>query len=228
MKRIFPLLALTFAAASSYAGSFGGPPPFTNGSPLRTGITGSYQASARGNNLSGVIRFSYVDQVQSSRDPASTGNRWAIFYEGQLYTGLTEAAIDGGDIAGVLSRTTGLISPAAGGTATTLQGQNLSGYFNAKMQKNSPLGSFKGSGEVQVTLPPYYTYRIATTTGILLPGLPAAPSYTQDPTSAQAQGVTQSASQGVPDPANPAALGFGHLTSARFKVSGVRTSTTGY
>ena len=227
MKRSIALLLLALTAATVQAGSIGGPPPFTNGSPLQSGIDGSYQASARGNNLSGVIRFSYKSQSQTSQDPASTGNRWAIFYEGQLYTGLTEANINDSNITGVLSRTTGLVSPAAGGTATTIQGQNLSGYFNAKMSMNSPTGSFSGSGELQVTLPTYYTYNIATGAGILLPGFPAAPNYTQDPTSTQAQGVTQSASQGVPDPSNPSAVSPGHLTSASFKVSGVRTSTTG-
>ncbi|MEI6073589.1 MAG: hypothetical protein WCS31_17520 [Verrucomicrobiae bacterium] len=230
MKSSIASLLAIFTLATAHAGSFGGPPPFSNGSPLTSGISGSYQASARGNNLSGVIRFSYIDQVQTSRDPTSTGNYWAIFYEGQLYKGITEAAIDDSEITGVLSRTTGLVSPAAsnGSTlSTVIQGQNLSGYFNAKMAKNSPTGSFKGTGEVQVTLPTYYIYR-ATPATIQLPGLPAAPTYAQDPTSAQAQGVTQSASQGVPDPSNPAASGYGHLTSAPFKVSGVRTSTTGY
>ena len=51
--------ALLAAAAASQAGSFGGPPPFTDLSPLQSGIDGSYQATMRGTNLTGVMRFAY-------------------------------------------------------------------------------------------------------------------------------------------------------------------------
>lgn len=227
MKRPLVSLLAVFAVATAHAGSFGGPPPFTNGSPLQSGIDGSYQAAVRGNNLSGVVRFSYSGQVQTST--AST-NGWVIFYEGQLYTGRTEASIENNKISGVLSRTTGLISPT---TTTTvpdpsmlITGQNLSGYFNAKLQSNSPTGRFKGSGELQVTVPPLYTANVLTNN--TLPGTPTlANGFTQTPTTGQAQGFTESATQGVPDPSNPAATAPGHLTSAPFKISGVRASTTG-
>jgi hypothetical protein len=225
MKRSLASLLAIFAIATAHAGSFGGPPPFSNGSPLQSGIDGSYQAAVRGNNLSGVVRFSYSGQVQTS---TTSSNGWAIFYEGQLYTGRTETSIANNKISGVLSRTTGLISPTT--TTTTaandlIQGQNLSGYFNAKLQSNSPTGSFKGNGELQVTLPPLYTYNETNPT---VPGTPTlANGFTQTPTTGQAQGFTESATQGVPDPSNPAATAPGHLTSAPFKISGVRASTTG-
>ncbi len=97
MKTTFSLLfliaSITFAKASA------GPPPFTNGSPLISGVDGSYQASVRGSNLSGVIRFAYSGGVQTT---SFTGNRWVIFYQGQVFSGLTTAAINDGDISGVL------------------------------------------------------------------------------------------------------------------------------
>lgn len=245
MKRSFAFLLLAFAAATAHAGSFGGPPPFTNGSPLTTGIDGSYQASARGKNLSGVIRFAISGGVQTfgtsslSTDVTQRGgNSWAIFYQGRLYKGLTEAEISDTSISGVLSAS--VITPTAINNLQTssgisistgtfpqealIQGQNLSGAFTASLNQKSPTGAFKGSGQVEVTLPPFYTYSEQTPT---LPGV-ANPSdnMSQSPTSAQAQTVTDSSSQGVPDPANGAASGYGHLTKASFKIQGTRNSTS--
>ncbi|MFA7345810.1 MAG: hypothetical protein WC003_16035 [Terrimicrobiaceae bacterium] len=246
MKRSIALLLIAFAAATANAGSIGGPPPFTNGSPLTTGIDGSYQASARGKNLSGVIRFAISGGVQTfgtaslSNDTVQRGNNsWAIFYQGRLYKGLTEAGISDSSITGVLSASD--ITPTAinnlqtssGIQITTdtafpqealIQGQNLSGYFTATMSQKSPTGSFKGNGKVEVTLPAFYTYSEQTPTlpGVANPG----DNMSQNPSSAQAQSVTDSSSQGVPDPSNPTASGYGHLTSASFKIRGTRNSTT--
>lgn len=162
------LLLLAFTAATAHAGSFGGPPPFTNGSPLQSGVNGAYQASARGSNLSGVITFTYSGGVQST---SFTGNTWVIFYQGQVYSGSTDAAINDSNISGVLE--TSFTSPVSQGTSSTntttgtvlalpdvvntsTQTQtssdtltalsNPSGFFNAKLDTNSPTGSFKGNG----------------------------------------------------------------------------------
>ncbi len=156
------LLLLAFTAATAQAGSFGGPPPFTNGSPLQSGVNGAYQASARGSNLSGVITFTYADGVQSFA--SATGNQWVIFYQGQVYSGTTDAAINDSNISGVLETSfttpvtsttstttfTGTTTPLASSSrseSTTLAPlANPSGYFNAKLSTNSPTGSFKGNG----------------------------------------------------------------------------------
>lgn len=244
MKRSLASFLALLTAATAHAGNLGGPPPFANGSPLTTGIDGSYQASARGKNLSGVIRFGISGGVQAfgtssqSSDVIQRGpNSWAIFYQGRLYKGLTEAEISNSSISGVLSSSN--VTPTAINNLQTsagiqvasatfpqealIQGQNLSGYFTAKLSLNSPTGSFKGSGEVEVTLPPFYTYSEQSPT---LPGVAnPATNMSQDPTSAQAQTVVDSSSQGVPDPANAAATGYGHLTSAPFKIRGTRNST---
>lgn len=254
MKRSFAILLASLAIATVHAGSFGGPPPFSNGSPLQTGIDGSYQASARGKNLSGVIKFAISKGIQSfggnsslTSDVIQRGsNSWAIFYEGRLYKGLTEADIADSNITGILSasdvtptaitnlQTSAGITPTIGAgtfpTQALIQGQNLSGFFTAKLSQNSPTGSFKGSGEVEVSLPPFYAYSMNATT---MPGTPTATgvtptvgTYVQDPSTAQAQSFTQSSSQGVPNPSNPAATGYGNLTSAQFKVRGTRNSTS--
>jgi hypothetical protein len=245
MKRSFAILLASLATATVHAGSFGGPPPFTNGSPLQSGIDGSYQASARGKNLSGVIKFAISGGIQTfgttslSTDTVQRGgNSWAIFYEGKLYKGLTEADIADSKITGILSASD--VTPTAIANLQTstgiaisnpnfpqealIQGQNLSGFFTAKLSQNSSTGSFKGSGEVEVSLPPFYTYSQQSPT---LPGVAnPATGMSQDPTSAQAQGVIDSSSQGIPDPSNPAASGYGHLTKATFKVRGTRNSTS--
>ena len=108
MKSSIAYLLAIFTVATAHAGSFGGPPPFSNGFP--TGIDGSYQASARGTNLSGVIRFYFSGGSQSLGTTTLTAgtaeigkNSWAIFYEGKLYKGLTEANINQADITGILS-----------------------------------------------------------------------------------------------------------------------------
>jgi len=141
MKRIFPLLALTFAAASSYAGSFGGPPPFTNGSPLTSGVTGTYQASARGNGVSGIIRFSY----NTDGNPSSTGvNDYIMFVNGTIVTGDTSAAIMANKVAGVLNAPNVPTVPPTMGYF-----DSLGGSFSAKINTKSPYYSFKGKGNLQ-------------------------------------------------------------------------------
>ena len=184
MKPIALLLAL-FTAATAHAGSFGGPPPFTNGSPLESGVDGAYQASARGNNLSGIITFSYNNGVQTL---VATANRWAIFSQGQVFTGATDAAINDGKISGVLetspvapvartSTTSSFVSwvstaPATTSSSSRTEGTTLaplanpSGYFNAKLDNNSPTGSFKGNG----VLAGIFT-KTVTSTGIDVSGV---------------------------------------------------------
>jgi hypothetical protein len=47
---------LVFLTGIVHVYASAGPPPFTNGSPLVSGVDGSYQATARGRNLTGVFR----------------------------------------------------------------------------------------------------------------------------------------------------------------------------
>ena len=135
MKISFSLfLALSVilsGATGAFAGSFGGPGPFRNGSPLPTGTDGTYNASFQGENLSGVFRFSINSGTQQGdvvlppmelinppgEGVGSTGqasgelflpiyssrnNVWIAWYEGIAYRGLTDAMISEGNVSGVL------------------------------------------------------------------------------------------------------------------------------
>ena len=66
MKAAFSLLVLVATIGLARAGSFAGPPPFTNGSPLQSGTDGTYQAVASGTNLTGVFSFVISGGIQTS------------------------------------------------------------------------------------------------------------------------------------------------------------------
>jgi len=167
MKSAFSLLVLIATIGLAHAGGFGGPPPFTNGSPLSTGVDGTYQASARGSNLSGVISFTYSGGVQ-------TNGAWVVFYEGQVFFGPDTVAINDGSIAGVLETSfatpVGSVNSTAtnngagisSSSSTTVVFQTgVSGYFNADLDNNSPTGSFSGNGELAAVAE---TVKTSTTT----------------------------------------------------------------
>ncbi len=137
MKLLVGSLALIAAVSSLQAGGFGGPPPFTNGSPLISGVDGSYQANAHASNTTGVIRFSYSNNNQTS---TLAGNSYVIFSEGLTFSGPVVANITTNRITGVLNRNT-----SAGFSNTT-----MTGYFNAKIDTNSSTYAFQGKGFMQV------------------------------------------------------------------------------
>jgi hypothetical protein len=161
MKYFAFLSALVLGLLNTQAGGFGGPPPFTNGSPLASGVDGTYQASVRGKNLSGIIRFTYSGGVQ---DVFSTnGNSWFIFFEGQVFSGGTEVAINNGGISGVLEAGTFPTFPNSSnvtenlitGEFSSIQVQavtGVAGYFNGSIDNNSPNGAFSAKGELSYIL----------------------------------------------------------------------------
>lgn len=141
MKSLAASLALFLAAATVHAGGFGGPPPFTNGSPLPDGVDGSYQASATAPNTTGIIRFKYMNGVQTTN---FAENMYVIFVEGLIYNGDNDVAINDGKITGIIDVGNSLVPSMLGAT--------LSGYFTAKADKNSPIYYFKGKGEIVGTI----------------------------------------------------------------------------
>ncbi len=150
MKRSFLALLATFAAVSAHAGSFGGPAPFSNGSSLVTGVDGSYQASTRGTNVSGIIRFQYSSGVQTS---STTANDWIFFINGQVQRGSTVANINNNKVDGVLDSVTAASTTNSNGSLTLpiifiSANSEASGYFRGKMSGN---GDFSGSGELQAS-----------------------------------------------------------------------------
>jgi hypothetical protein len=108
-----PAALLILIVASEYLHASAGPPPFTNGSPLVSGVDGSYQATARGRNLTGVFRFTYSGGRQTSNPRLPTGNSvaslltdpyndYVFFVEGVVFRGLVQANINVNSVAGVL------------------------------------------------------------------------------------------------------------------------------
>ena len=162
MKIAAASLLLLLAALSAQAGSFAGPPPFTNGSPLVSGVDGMYQATARGKNLTGVFRFTYVNGSQTSNPLLPTGetvstlltdpyNDYVFFVEGLVFRGLVQANINTNSIAGVLDNGSANVA-VFGGTEGGGLGVTAftSGFFTGCMDQNSPYASFSGTGEVTV------------------------------------------------------------------------------
>jgi len=136
MKTAYSLLILIATIGLAHAGGFGGPPPFTNGSPLQSGVDGSYSANVTASNTVGVIRFTYENNIQTS---SFVGNSYTIFSEGLVFTGPNQVNILDTSIAGVLERD----------TEQAFSNTRMTGNFTATLDQNSPSGSFKGKGFLQ-------------------------------------------------------------------------------
>lgn len=139
--RVLPILfVIAMTTSTAFAGSLFGPPPFTNGSPLPTGVQGTYQASAIGQGITGLIRFSY----NSDGNPSALGNNDYIFFvNGTIITGQTDAAVMTNKIYGILN-TPDPITP----TPVLSLFDSLGGSFNASINNKSPYYSFKGNGVI--------------------------------------------------------------------------------
>ena len=72
MKFLASLLLLICSVATMLAGAV--PRPFTDGSPLVSGVDGNYQATARAKNLLGVFCFTCANGAQTSNPQLPTGN----------------------------------------------------------------------------------------------------------------------------------------------------------
>jgi len=135
------IAAFVASIASLHAGSFGGPPPFTNGSPLLSGVAGTYQAAARGSGITGLILFSYSD----SGNPSATGlNNYIFFVEGTIVSGGVQAAIMTNVLSGILETPTVPNVPP-----NLVNFDSLGGYFNGKFNTKSPIYSFSGKGVLE-------------------------------------------------------------------------------
>jgi len=174
MKFAFSLFALALTVTFAQAGGFGGPPPFTNGSPLVSGVDGSYQGTARGNNLTGVFRFTYSGGRQTSTPTVTVNgvisdpyNDYVFFVDGLSYRGLTQANVNDGSVSGVLDNGAANI-PNGANTNTSYQliQAFMTGYFNGSLDNNSPVGSFDGNGSVSVSS---FTLPTATEQGFVSP-----------------------------------------------------------
>ncbi len=148
-----PILSSLVALVSmgvSQAGSFGGPGPFSNLSPLQSGIDGSYQATARGDNLTGIIRFAYQGGVQTQLPGANT---YVFFVNGNVVTGGTTASITGKDLAGVLGGQDFVVPTNDQGSTELplvfiVRGNRANGFFEGSLDLEDRLSSFGGDGEI--------------------------------------------------------------------------------
>lgn len=174
-KTIVSSLFLAVTASGVMAGSFGGPPPFTNLSPLQSGIDGSYQATARGSNVTGVIRFAYQNGVQS---PIASANNYVFFVNGVVVNGSVTASITGQQLAGVMggqdftvpTNTEGGVDLPA---VFVVRGNRASGTFNGQIDLTDRQSYFSGSGSMIGSGPERVTFIgiSEVTTGLVPPGL---------------------------------------------------------
>jgi len=146
MKLTFVALLSILASASLHAGAFGGPNSLSTSTD--TTSSGTYQATARGESLSGIVRFGY-----DSNGNQSATSSFTFFVDGMIVTGTVEAAIMSSKIAGVLTGSAPtVLNPAYSAVSVT------GGTFNAKINTRSASYFFKGKGDLQTyltaTVPP--------------------------------------------------------------------------
>ena len=137
MKFLLCSLTLALTLLTSQAGSFGGPPPFTNGSPLSSGVDGSYQATARADNLLGIIRFSYSGGNQTT---TVAKNTYVFFINGLVFSGETIANISGSSLSGILAPIPFAVP-------------RLAGEFTGKFDTKTSNYFFKGIGFLNIQAP---------------------------------------------------------------------------
>jgi hypothetical protein len=145
--------ALAVSTYSVFAGGFGGPAPFQNDSPLRSGIDGIYQASASGQNLTGIISFALESGIQTSNQRE---NSWIMFSQGSIFRGGTAVNVVDTNITGILDAG-GASIPATDDGSLTLPivfvapSDRASGEFTGNIQLRSPTGKFSGKGTLYPT-----------------------------------------------------------------------------
>jgi hypothetical protein len=210
-------LSIALLVPVSLAGNFG-PAPFRNGSPLVSGVDGTYQATARAANVTGIFRFAYSGGSQTSNQ---LQNSWIFFVNGQIQRGGVVANIDNSSLDGILD-SQGLVSSSTNGTTSLSlpyviinQNNSSAGTFQGKLSLKNPNGAFSGSGM-----------------------LSPSPSSTNNIVGVSQRSSGNFSFTGVPPPAEflPGAIVVtansyitpaGTIPNVEFKFRGVRTSVTG-
>ncbi len=125
----------------------GGPPPFTNGSPLPSGTDGTYASIVRANNMTGSFNFVIQNGVQTTSD---TTNAWIFFVDGNVYKGRTQAVISQSKVSGVLDGLTSNIGADGQITFPIIISSNYgaNGEFNGSLDQNSSEGVISGKGSL--------------------------------------------------------------------------------
>ena len=160
------LLSFSFVLSStlSHAGNMFGPAAFRNGSPLVSGVDGTYQATARASNITGIFRFAYSGGSQTT---TQRQNNWIFFREGQVIRGDVEASIDESSLTGILAPAQAISGSTNSNAVLPLiivSSDSASvGTFNGKLNLKSPSGAFSGVGVFQSAAPQVTTYNIIST-----------------------------------------------------------------
>lgn len=154
LRSLLPVALAGASVLSAQAGSFGGPGPFRNGSPLPSGTNGTYQAVATGTNATGIISFSLQNGVQTT---SSGSNAWVFFVDGETLTGRVSANVSEGKVTGILDSdiSTSLPTNPDGSAilpiAFIIAGNSGSGTFSGDIDLNSPVAAFHGEGQLTGT-----------------------------------------------------------------------------
>jgi hypothetical protein len=147
--------ALALSPLAANAGNMFGPGPFRSGSPLVSGVDGTYQATARAENVTGIFRFAYSGGSQTAN---ARQNNWIFFINGQVMRGNVEAAINTSSIDGILDSESSGMQLDSNGVITLpmyfFSGANAAaGNFRGQLNLKSPSGAFNGTGELLPTPP---------------------------------------------------------------------------
>jgi hypothetical protein len=208
MKIFFLPVLIILSSITANAGNMFGPAPFRNGSPLPTGNDGTYQATARAENVTGIFRFAFSGGSQTA-NPGQ--NNWIFFINGQIQRGTVIANLSTSSLNGIFDSASSVSSSTNSTISlpyiTINQNNNSSGTFSGKLQQNSPNGAFNGDG--------------------FLEGLPdsegevliIAEETTVDP-------ETEAETTRIRANVFPYPISGGDLARTSFKFRGVRTSTS--
>ena len=216
----------------SYAGNMFGSGPFRNGSPLITGVDGSYQATARSENVTGVIRFAYSSGTQTT---TPNENAWVFFVHGRVCRGSVVANLNESKIEGILDEESATTFQASNSTQSTNQTTNqtqtsnslslpyvqlfdsanaASGTFSGKLNLKSPNGAFSGEGILEGAL--------SSTSQVV--GIAEESVSIIDPLTGAVVGSFKTGNITVSDTTYTTAASS--IQNTAFKFRGVRTSTS--
>jgi hypothetical protein len=150
-KFLFFSTLFALAPLVAQAGNMFGPAPFRNGSPLVSGVDGTYQATARAENVTGIFRFAYSGGSQTSN---SRQNSWIFFIDGEIYRGNVVANLNESSLDGILDSAISSASTNSDGSIDLPyvyinQNDNASGTFTGNLELKSPSGAFSGKGMIQ-------------------------------------------------------------------------------
>lgn len=234
-KSVFLLLTFILSTLVAHAGNMFGPGAFRNGSPLVTGVDGTYQATARAQNVTGIFRFAYSGGSQTT---AESQNSWIFFVNGRIARGSVVANINESKIDGILDRTAEQTRSTNANTrqltlpyfAITAISDSASGSFSGKLQLKNPSGAFSGSGTLLPS--PASTNNISTITAnvtilnTIIPGSPGSPGPPPTPPTLPTVVPTGSVINGIIVNNYPETIPASSIQNVNFKFRGVRTSAT--